>query len=350
MKYLIALFVSIFLTNSALHAETNSSTVFPPANCSADQLKVMAWQDGAPTTYCVSGQDVLALALPNCSDGQHVVYHGNGRHPVAAGSAGGQYFSCETPTTLGNIPDCPAGEFLTSHNGVPTCEAPTCCNSCQTDTPPPPPSVACSAPTEHSFTSSGTWIKPAGVTWIEVTVTGAGGGGAGNRGGGGGGGATSIGWLNAVSFSSVPVTVGKGGAGDRGTENSGSSGGTSSFGSYFAAQGGAGGWAKDDVDHNDGHDDIMPPPGMGGMGGKGGAQPTSGDTRTAGGDGGPSGDAFGGSSYWGLGATPKDKASRPGVNVGSGGAAPQDQDPVKDNILGHGADGIVVVKEFYCQP
>jgi hypothetical protein len=97
----------------------------------------------------------------------------------------------------------------------------------------------------QSFTSSGTYTKPAGINKIKVIVTGAGGGGGNagspSNGGGGGGcsGGTAIEIIDVSSISTVSVTIGAGGAG--GTSNKGGDGGTSSFGSHCSATGGQGG-------------------------------------------------------------------------------------------------------------
>ena len=102
----------------------------------------------------------------------------------------------------------------------------------------------------QTFTSSGTWTRPTGITKVRVYVTGAGGGGksvSGNFGAGGGGG-TAIKVLDVSSISSATITIGSGGSatndggdstwsdGTNTITGSGGSGATSSYGN-----GGAGG-------------------------------------------------------------------------------------------------------------
>jgi hypothetical protein len=82
-----------------------------------------------------------------------------------------------------------------------------------------------------TFTSSGTWTVPAGVTSVDVLVIAGGGGGGGDTGGGGGGG----GFKHNSSYSVTPsanlsVTVGGGGAGG----STGGGGGNSSFATLTA--------------------------------------------------------------------------------------------------------------------
>lgn len=109
--------------------------------------------------------------------------------------------------------------------------------------------------TVYEFTSSGTFTKPSGATFIMVEAWGAGGGGSSGRrgaagtdrngGGGGGGGAYTQRLFKAAEVGSTEtVTIGAGGAGgaavtaDNTDGNVGSSGGNSSFGSLLYAFGG----------------------------------------------------------------------------------------------------------------
>jgi hypothetical protein len=107
-----------------------------------------------------------------------------------------------------------------------------------------------------NFSTSGTWVKPAGITTVTVELwAGGGGGGSGRKadnnpggGSGGGGGAYVIRTFPASDISStVSVTIGAGGAGGsaQATNNTdgnvGSSGGDSTFSTYLTSYSGAGG-------------------------------------------------------------------------------------------------------------
>jgi hypothetical protein len=108
----------------------------------------------------------------------------------------------------------------------------------------------------RTFTSGGTWTKPAGVRVILVRLVGAGGGGSGHcESGGSGGYAEKV--INVTSINSVSVSVGTGGSA---TYYSGSAGqgGTTSFGSFLSATGGNG------ANSNNQHHGGLPGLGSGG--------------------------------------------------------------------------------------
>jgi hypothetical protein len=106
-------------------------------------------------------------------------------------------------------------------------------------------------PSQQTFTSSGTFTIPTGITAVKVTVVGGGGAGGGatvggNIGGGGGAGGLTLGYLSGLTpGNTLTVTIGAGGTGVSGASgNSGSATSVSSgtqIISSFVANGGSGG-------------------------------------------------------------------------------------------------------------
>lgn len=96
----------------------------------------------------------------------------------------------------------------------------------------------------QSFTTSGNFVVPVGVTTAKVMVLGGGGAGGTHQnlpGGGGGAGGYAVAIVTGlVAGTVIPVTVGTGGIASPGPGNGGP-GGTSSFGAYVSATGGGGG-------------------------------------------------------------------------------------------------------------
>lgn len=84
----------------------------------------------------------------------------------------------------------------------------------------------------QTFTTSGTFIVPAGVTSITIEVVGAGGDGGNNGTGGGGGGGYASGIYTVTPLSTLPVTIGI---------NGGGASGTTVVGSFIQATGGENG-------------------------------------------------------------------------------------------------------------
>ena len=182
------------------------------------------------------------------------------------------------------------------------------------------------------FTSSGTWTKPAGITYVRVQVVGGGGGGSGHGESGGAGGYSEK-VMDVRSISSVTVTVGGGGGGVT-YSGGGGNGATSSFGSHLTGGGGHG--ANQNASHS------------GGFGGSG----SGGQLNITGGGGtghGGNGDHSGGSSYFGgchagphstTGGYP---ANFEGVAAyGAGGAGAY----TTSSRGGNGRSGVVVVWEY----
>ncbi len=210
----------------------------------------------------------------------------------------------------------------------------------------------------QTFTTSGTWNRPSGCTRVKVYVIAAGGAGGGavatssgqcSAGGGGAGGGMAMEEIDVTSTSSATVTVGAGGTGASGA--SGGSGGTSSFGAFCSATGGAGGNAS-----TAGSSDS-------GSGGRAGGSGSGGDINidgqgsetgwriggnfAAGGMGGASGGGFGGGARGPTAGSSGTAAGVAGGNYGGGGSGAANGNSQSAQAGGDGADGLVLVFEFY---
>ncbi len=99
-------------------------------------------------------------------------------------------------------------------------------------------------PNPMTFTASGTFKVPAGVSSVDICMCGGGGSGSSSDGYGGGGyrGEIVNTTVNGLSEGEeVSITIGSGGSGVNGSPATGHSGGSTSFGSYSSANGGSGG-------------------------------------------------------------------------------------------------------------
>ena len=162
----------------------------------------------------------------------------------------------------------------------------------------------------NTFTSSGTFTVPAGLTSVDYLIVGGGGGGGKASGGGGGGAggfrtATSL----TVSAQAYSIVVGTGGAGATGYDGQGINGVSSSFNSITSTGGGGGG--SEEAGEKDGEN--------GASGGGGGRSDGTGGTSTAyGNNGGNAADLAGGGGGGATGAGVNGNAS--GAVAGAGGA------------------------------
>ena len=180
-------------------------------------------------------------------------------------------------------------------------------------------------PTQQVFTSSGTWTKPDGCKTVKVTVVGGGSAGGNSSSAyasapGGSSGGASIKVIDVTAISSETVTVGAGGTG-----GGGAAGGTSSFGAHCSATGGSGSTTYGSGSGGDINIDG------------------TGDTRMSNSSG------YGGDSYIGPSVHQRQGAGNgfDAVNAGAGGGG---GGFTSDSTLyygGNGADGIVIVEEFY---
>lgn len=186
----------------------------------------------------------------------------------------------------------------------------------------------------QTFTTSGTFTVPVGITKVKVTVVGAGGAGgsatttAASAGGSAGGAAIKIVAVSPGAL--IPITIGSGGAPALGS--TGGTGGTSSFGSIFSATGGQGGIQ--------GNGSLTAGQASGsGVGGDINFNGGSGSDGFASGTAGAGGNSiFGGA---GRGGSASNATTMQGQAPGAGGGGTY----ATANILGgQGAAGIVIVE------
>ena len=199
-------------------------------------------------------------------------------------------------------------------------------------------SITVNAPVSESFTSSGTFSVPSGITSVDVlVVAGGGGGGTWHGGGGGAGGLIFVPGFPVTPGGTVPVTVGCGATLSipAGTGNAKGNYGQNSVFGTLTAQGGGGGGHWGDNDGNNG--------GSGGGAAASGGLPTDVGSGTQPTQPGQSG-AYGFGNPGGVGQ------SAPGGAGGGGGAGaagtPAESDGSRDGGVGKAytiADGTTPV-------
>jgi len=227
-----------------------------------------------------------------------------------------------------------------------------------------------------SFTSSGSWTCPDGVSQIDYVVVAGGGGGAIGKTGtylgiGGGAGKVAIGTTNVTPGTTYTITVGGGGAAQASLDANGNPGVASSIGSAISAALGLGGLYNTGAggtsgsgklggnalftaggggggDSENGRDatGATSPNTIGGNGGNGTSSTITGASVTYGGGGGGTGNIGGGVGGTGGGgngakaASPASGGSAGGTNTGGGGGG-----GAYPSITAFaGGSGIVIIK------
>jgi hypothetical protein len=200
------------------------------------------------------------------------------------------------------------------------------------------------APNYQEFLTSGTWTKPAGVTWVYVEDHGSGAGGHNATGGtqacgGGGGQFVDKLFLASDVGATETVTIAAGGSGGAdGAAANGADGGSSSFGSLLTALGGKGGDSSTGGTSGSGAlggqydaDDSTRWAGVSGFSSGGGGYDTRGggaSTKGGGGGGGGNGQAGGASQTGGGGGAGNTGSGTPAGNgsvpAGGGGGSKND--------------------------
>ena len=189
----------------------------------------------------------------------------------------------------------------------------------------------------QTFTSSGTWTRPAGITKVIMEVQGAGGGGGRNdtynyRGTSGSAGGYAKKLLDVSSVASSTITIGAGGAGGAADTNDGAAGGLSSWadgGTTVTGGAGGAGLGEDSYGYTAGgsgtNGDINITGGPGGCGRYGSGAPDS---------------QLGVGGNYSATAVYQDTGENDGVGYGSGGGGSDGQRG------GNGAGGIIIVWEY----
>ena len=193
------------------------------------------------------------------------------------------------------------------------------------------------------ITSSGSYVKTAGVKRALVFVTGGGAAGGAHVccAGGGGSGSTAVGLIDVSALSSVSCTIGAGGTCPQASPGGtaiGGNGGTTSFGAYVSAGGGTG---CQGVDKG----------GAGGMATLGAMLIKGGDGLTSYSGNNGYGSANGGPSFWGGGGAGADAATNTGNGYqgqayGSGGGGADSGMSGGGRTGGAGQQGVIFIMEF----
>lgn len=130
MMFSRLLFFILFLLGAQpLLADSPNTTVFPPVTtdnqeCAAGEMRVLSWARGNRSTMCLTGQEVLKLAIPNCLQGQQVAFDGvsflcqsEATIPTCGERESLTYDGARYTCRAQSIPTCAASQVLTSSNG-----------------------------------------------------------------------------------------------------------------------------------------------------------------------------------------------------------------------------------------
>jgi hypothetical protein len=262
---------------------SNSSVVLTQACSVGDQVDVFAYtttlaNNLSPGTTGGSAGVILYQSAANTTG--NTIVGTSGQVLTSAGTGQPTWTTLSTVATSGSASDLGSGTLPTARisgsytgiTGVGTLAAGSIPSSLVTGL-----TVGSTANTQ-TFTTTGTWYKPAGVSMARIQVW-AGGGGSGRNGaaGGGGGGGAYTELIIPVSYlaSSVTATVGTGGTASNSQNVAGGVGGNSTFPlataynsiSTLSAYGGGG---------------AMATPGGGGGGGGGGSLGAGGNAYNVG--------------------------------------------------------------------